>query len=181
MTDIQREPVRGGTGHASLAALPGVEALRSWLTGDSPAPPLARLTGRRLIAVDVGAATFALPISPWTLGPKGRVHKGVLAFLGGAPLFGAVQSALPERTSCTTAEISMTFLGEPPEGGGELTAAGRLIATAGDTGAGCRGHHGTRRAARRPRHGALPDLPARRRGGRAAARASGGRARVADP
>jgi uncharacterized protein (TIGR00369 family) len=134
MTDIQREPVRGGTGHASLAALPGVEALRTWLTGGSPAPPLARLTGRRLVDVDVGAVTFALPISPWTLGPRGRVHKGVLAFLGGAPLFGAVQSALPERTSCTTAEISMTFLGEPPDGGGELTAAGRLIATAGDTG-----------------------------------------------
>ena len=28
----------------------------------------------------------------------------------------------------------MTFLGEPPAGGGELTAAGRLIGTAGDTG-----------------------------------------------
>ncbi len=133
-THIEDEPVRGGTGHASLAALPGVDALRTWLDGTSPAPPLARLTGRRLVDVGVGTVTFALPISPWVLGPKGQVHKGVLAFLAGAPLFGAVQSALPERTSCTTAEMSMTFLGDPPAGGGELTATGRLIATAGDTG-----------------------------------------------
>lgn len=134
VVDILQEPVRGGTGHPSLAALPGVDALRTWLDGRSPPPPLAHLTGRRLVDVDVGAATFALPITPWVLGPKGRVHKGVLAFLAGAPLFGAVQSSLPARTSCTTAEMSMTFLGEPPAGGGELTAAGRLIATAGDTG-----------------------------------------------
>lgn len=134
MSYLQQEPVRGGTGHPSLAGLPGVEALKTWLDGRSPAPPLARLTGRRLVGVDIGAATFVLPITPWVLGPKGRVHKGVLAFLAGAPLFGAVQSSLPERTSCTTAEISMTFLGEPPRGGGELTASGRLIAKAGDTG-----------------------------------------------
>jgi uncharacterized protein (TIGR00369 family) len=132
--DVVSEPVRGGTGHPSLAALTGVEAMRTWLDGRSPAPPLARLTGRRLVAMDVGTATFELPITPWVLGPKGWVHKGVLAFLAGAPLFGAVQSTLPEGTSCTTAEISMTFLGLPPGGGGNLTATGRLIATAGDTG-----------------------------------------------
>ena len=132
--DVLDEPVRGGTGHPSLAGLTGVKAMRTWLDGRSPAPPLARLTGRRLVAVDVGTATFVQPITPWVLGPKGRVHKGVLAFLAGAPLFGAVQSTLPIGTSCTTAEISMTFLGEPPGDGGELTATGRLIATAGDTG-----------------------------------------------
>jgi uncharacterized protein (TIGR00369 family) len=73
-------------------------------------------------------------VTPWLLGPTGRVHPGVLAFLAGAPLFGAVQSSLPPRTSCITAEMSLTFLGTPPSGSGELTAEGRLIATAGDTG-----------------------------------------------
>jgi len=131
---IAAEPVRGGTGHPSLAALPGVEALRTWLDGTSPRPPIAHLTGRRLLAAEFGAVTYALPISPWLLGPRGRVHPGVMAFLAGAPLFGSVQSALPPRTSCTTAELSMTFLGAPPAGHGELTAAGRLIAIEGDTG-----------------------------------------------
>jgi uncharacterized protein (TIGR00369 family) len=36
--------------------------------------------------------------------------------------------------SCTTAELSLTFLGTPPSETGELTGEGRLIATAGDTG-----------------------------------------------
>ena len=112
----------------------GIEGLRTWLDGRSPRPPIARLTGRRLVAVEKGVVTYALPVTDWLLGPKGRVHPGVLAFLAGAPLFGAVQSALPPRTSCTTAELSMTFLGAPPGGGGELTAVGRLIATEGDTG-----------------------------------------------
>jgi uncharacterized protein (TIGR00369 family) len=132
--EISDEPVRGGTGDPSLLALPGVEALRTWLDGRSPRPPIARLTGRRLVAVEPGALTYVLPVTAWLLGPKGRVHPGVLAFLAGAPLFGAVQSSLPPLTSCTTAELSMTFLGTPPGGEGELTAAGRLIATEGDTG-----------------------------------------------
>ena len=132
--DIPSEPVRGGTGDPALRAMSGIEGLRTWLDGRSPRPPIARLTGRRLVAAEKGVVTYALPVTDWLLGPKGRVHPGVLAFLAGAPLFGAVQSALPPRTSCTTAELSMTFLGAPPGGGGELTAVGRLIATEGDTG-----------------------------------------------
>jgi uncharacterized protein (TIGR00369 family) len=38
-----------------------------------------------------------------------------------------VVSALPARVLCTTAELSMTFLGPPPSGGGEITARGRLL------------------------------------------------------
>ncbi len=132
--DIVDEPVRGGVGSPALASLPGVEALRTWLDGTSPRPPIAHLTGRRLVAVEPGAVTYSIPVTPWLLGPRGRVHPGVLAFLAGAPLFGAVQSSLPPRMSCTTAELSLTFLGDPPSGAGELTAEGRLIATAGDTG-----------------------------------------------
>jgi uncharacterized protein (TIGR00369 family) len=131
---VTDEPVRGGSGEPGLASLPGMHALRTWVEGRSPQPPLARLTGRRLTAVDIGAATYRLPVSPWLLGPKGRVHPGVLTFLAGAPLFAAVQSTLPPRTSCTTAELSLTFLGDPPGGPGDLIAAGRIVATAGDTG-----------------------------------------------
>ena len=122
--DIPSEPVRGGTGDPALHDLSGIEGLRTWLDGRSPPPPIARLTGRRLVAAEEGAVTYALPVTAWLLGPKGRVHPGVLAFLAGAPLFGAVQSTLPPRTSCTTAELSMTFLGAPAGRGGELTAPG---------------------------------------------------------
>ena len=61
------------------------------------------------------------------LGPKGEVHSGVLALLADGSLVATVVSGLPARVLCTTAELSLTFLGEPPSGGGEITARGQLL------------------------------------------------------
>jgi acyl-coenzyme A thioesterase PaaI-like protein len=105
---LLREPVRGGVAYPGLAALPGVEQLRAFLAGRAPAPPVARLMGRRIIDASVGSATYALPATGWMVGPKGFVHPGVLAFVADACLIGAVVSALPARVLCTTAELSMT-------------------------------------------------------------------------
>jgi uncharacterized protein (TIGR00369 family) len=131
LDEMWREPPRGRPSDISLLALPGVEVLRSYLGGGStlaPLAPIARLTGRRLVAAEAGSVTFALPKSGWLVSGKGRLHPGVLAFLADAALTGAVQSALPARTVCTTAELSMTFCGPPPEqGAGALTAEARCI------------------------------------------------------
>lgn len=121
------EPARGGVAYPGLAALPGVEQLGAFLAGRAPAPPVARLTGRRIIEASVGSATYALSATDWMLGPKGFVHPGVLAFLGDAPLIATVISALPSRVLCTTAELSMTFLHPVSSGGSEITAHGQLL------------------------------------------------------
>jgi uncharacterized protein (TIGR00369 family) len=126
-SDPWREPVRGAVAYPALAALPGVEQIRAFLAGRAPAPPVARLTGRRIIDASFGSATYALPATDWMLGPKGVVHTGVLALLADGALFAAVTSALPARVPCTTAELSMTFLGLPPSAGGDLTARGRVL------------------------------------------------------
>jgi hypothetical protein len=76
-----REPVRGGVFYPALAALPGVEEVRALLAGRAPAPPVARLTGRRILDASAGSVTYALPATDWMLGPKGVVHPGVLALL----------------------------------------------------------------------------------------------------
>jgi uncharacterized protein (TIGR00369 family) len=122
-----REPVRGGVAYPALAARPGVEQLRAFLDGRAPAPSVARLTGRRIVEASFGSATYALRATDWMVGPKGVVHSGVLALLADGAAFGAVVSALPARVLCTTAELSMTFLGTPPSAGGELTACGRVL------------------------------------------------------
>ena len=99
--DIPSEPVRGGTGdpalhdpvrHRRIADLAGRYVSATAHRPAHRAPP-RRCRGRR--------ATYALSVTGWLLGPKGRVHPGVLAFLAGAPLFGAVQSTLPPRMSST--------------------------------------------------------------------------------
>jgi len=127
LSHLAREPVRGGVVYPALAALPGVEQVRALLAGRAPAPPVARLTGRRIIDASFGSATYALRATDWMLGPKGIVHPGVLAFLADGSLIATVVSALPARVLCTSAELSMTFLGSPPSGGGEITAHGRLL------------------------------------------------------
>src|SRR5215218_3671980 len=125
--DHLREPVRGGVAYPALAALGGIEQIRAFLAGRAPAPPVARLTGRRIIDASFGSATYALRAMDWMLGPKGVVHSGVLAFLADGSLIATVVSSLPARVLCTSAELSMTFLDSPPSGGGEITARGRLL------------------------------------------------------
>jgi len=115
---VWREPSRGSFANPAIVALPGLEQVRTFLDGRSPPAPVARLVGRRLVEVGEGSATMTMPASDWILGPKGRVHTGMLVFLADAPLLLAIQTTLPPFTFCTTAELSMTFLGEAPAGGG---------------------------------------------------------------
>jgi len=124
---IEREVPRGSAVYPGLAAIPGVEQLRAFLSGRAPAPPVGRLTGRRIVDASSGSATYSLPATGWMRGPSGYVHSGALALLADGALVGAVISGLPPRTLCTTAELSMTFLARLPAGRGDVTARGRLL------------------------------------------------------
>jgi uncharacterized protein (TIGR00369 family) len=90
-------------------------------------PPIAHLSGRRLIDLADGRATLAIPASEWFRGPKGRVDSGMLAFLADMTHFYAVLSTLPTGAVCTTAELSITFLGQPPDADGELIASSDVV------------------------------------------------------
>jgi uncharacterized protein (TIGR00369 family) len=117
----------GDVVYPGLAALPGLEQVRALVAGRAPAPPVARLTGRRLVDASVGSATCTLPATQWVLGPKGAMHPGLLAFAADGAAIATVVSALPARVLCTTAELSLTFLGPPPPAGGVITARGDLM------------------------------------------------------
>jgi uncharacterized protein (TIGR00369 family) len=121
-----QEPVRGRAADMSLLALPGVEQIASFVDGRSPQPPVARLTGRRVVEVEAGRVVYAMPVSDWVVGPKGTLHPGVIAFLADAPLLAAVQSTLPPGSLCTTAEVSTTFLATA-RSGDELRAEAQVI------------------------------------------------------
>ncbi len=126
MTEIWQEPVRGRGADPSVMALPGLEQLRTFCDGRSPEPPVARLTGRRLLEADEGRVVYGLPVTGWLVGPKGTLHPGVLAFLADAPLLAAIVTTLGPATPITTAEVSMTFLATASLGD-ELRAEGRVI------------------------------------------------------
>lgn len=71
--------------------------------------------------------SISMPASGWFCGPKGRLHSGIFALLLDMAHFYTVVSTLPAGAGCTTAELSMTVLGEPPASGAEMTASSRVI------------------------------------------------------
>lgn len=125
--EIWQEAPAGGLVDASLRNKPWREVLGLIADGRAPQPPVAHLCGRRLLALEEGRAALAIPASEWFCGPKGRVDSGMFAFLADMTHFYAVLSTLPAGAGCTTAELSMTFLGQPPYAGGELTASSEVV------------------------------------------------------
>ena len=128
-SDPWQEPVRGQTSDLSALTLSGRQQVLAIQDGRLPLPPNARLTGRRVVEVSGAGVTCALPLSPWLQGPKGRIHPGVLVLLGDSALTAAVLTALPPGVVFSTAELSMTFLGEMPTPGGELRAVASVLHT----------------------------------------------------
>jgi uncharacterized protein (TIGR00369 family) len=125
--EIWQERPAGGFADASLLTKPWREILELIAHDRAPRPPVAHLCGRRLLALEQGHATVAIPASQWFFGPKGRVDSGMFAFLADMAHFYAVLSTLPAGAGCTTAELSMTFLGQPPQAGGELAASSEVV------------------------------------------------------
>jgi uncharacterized protein (TIGR00369 family) len=120
---------RGKTAQAGVvgAGRSGLEALRRIHAGRWTQPPIHYWSGRRLVALRPGEASISMPASGWFCGPKGRLHPGIFAFLLDMTHLYAVMSMLPASAGCTTAELSVTVLGEPPTSGAEITARSRVI------------------------------------------------------
>ncbi len=127
--EIWQEPPTGSSVDASLLSKPWREILHLIHDGRAPQPPIAHLCGRRLVDLKEGRALFAMPASEWFCGPKGRMDTGIFAFLADMTHFYAVLSTLDAGAGCATAELSMTFLGQPPVAGGEITAFSEVVYT----------------------------------------------------
>jgi uncharacterized protein (TIGR00369 family) len=121
------ERAQAGVFEAGLLAVPGLEALHAIGAGRAPQPPIHHWSGRRLAALQHGEASIAMPASGWFCGPKGRLHPGIFAFLLDMAHLHAVVSTLPAGAGCTTAELSVTVLGEPPPSGAQITGRSRVI------------------------------------------------------
>ena len=88
----------------------GLEFLQAIVDGELPAPPIARLLGMRLVAVEWGVATFALTPCESLYNPIGMVHGGVTATLLDSAMGCAVHSELPAGVGYTTLELKANYL-----------------------------------------------------------------------
>ncbi len=92
---VQGQRAQAAVFDAGLLTVPGLEALREIHAGRSPQPPIHYWSGRRLVALQHGEASIAMPASGWFCGPKGRLHSGIFAFLLDMAHLYAVVSTLP--------------------------------------------------------------------------------------
>ena len=116
--DVWREPVRGGHPGPELERLSGIELLQAQLAGRHfPRPPLAHLTGLKLVEVERGNVVFEMPLTRWLLSPQGAISIGPLVIPADAALALAILSTLPAGTALTTSELSLRLLAPArPEG-----------------------------------------------------------------
>jgi uncharacterized protein (TIGR00369 family) len=80
------------------------------LRGEAPPPPIARLVGFVLKAIEPGHAVFQLEADERHHNPMGTVHGGIYCDLADAAMGYAYASTLGPGQSFTTIELKINFL-----------------------------------------------------------------------
>lgn len=87
-----------------------LENARKMITGDAPPPPIGKLIGFRLVAVEPGRAQFELDADERHHNPMGTLHGGVLCDIADVAMGLAYGSTLEEGETFTTLELKINFL-----------------------------------------------------------------------
>jgi len=107
--------------------LSGRAFLQAIVDGDLPRPPMAELTGARLVSVGDGEAVFRCTPDESTYNPVGLVHGGLLCTLLDSAAGCAVHSLLPAGVGLSSIEIKVSFLSAVRADSGELEIVGRAL------------------------------------------------------
>ncbi len=84
-----------------------LDKLRAMLRGEAEPPPVARLIGFRLVAIDLGHSVFELDAGPQHANPMGTLHGGVVCDVA---LGTAMSSTLEDGESFTSLDLAVKFL-----------------------------------------------------------------------
>ena len=110
----------------TLLSMPGLDFMRSILDGRTPQPPIGRVLGYRLTAVEPGTVTFTGTPGFNHLNPMGGVHGGWYGTLLDSAMACAVMTTLPAGRLYTTLEYKVSLLRALPVGT-EVEAVGRVV------------------------------------------------------
>ncbi|HEX6207608.1 MAG TPA: PaaI family thioesterase [Actinomycetota bacterium] len=108
-------------------ALPGLELVSSWMSGKRETPPVCRLSGWRLIEVDRGEASWAMPASEWYCTAFGTFYGGAVAHLLDGAINTALTSTLPAGSSFGTLDLKVNFLRPVTPDGRDLVARAKVV------------------------------------------------------
>lgn len=98
------------------------ELAQKMLRGEAPPPPIGRLLGFALKAIEPGRAVFEMEVDERLHNPMGTLHGGVYCDLADAAMGFAYAATLGEGESFTTVELKINFL--------RAVRKGKLIAEA---------------------------------------------------
>jgi uncharacterized protein (TIGR00369 family) len=102
-----------------------LESAEKILRGDAAPPPIARLLGFVLKAVEPGRAVFEMAIDERHHNPMGTLHGGVYCDLADAAMGYAYAATLGEGETFTTVELKINFFRPVREG--KLSAEARVV------------------------------------------------------
>ena len=100
--------------------------------GEAPPPPIGRLLGFALTAIEPGRAVFEMEVEERHHNPMGTLHGGVYCDLADAAMGYAYAATLAEGESFTTVELKVNFLRAVRQG--RLTAEARVVKAGGTLG-----------------------------------------------
>ena len=87
-----------------------LENAQKMIAGEVPPPPIGRLIGFQLVAVEPGRARFSLDADERHHNPLGTLHGGVLCDIADVAMGLAYGSTLDEGETFTTLELKINFL-----------------------------------------------------------------------
>src|SRR3954454_7318041 len=87
-----------------------LELARKVQRGEAPPPPIGRLLGFVLKAIEPGHAVFEMEVDQRHHNPMGTLHGGVYCDLADAAMGYAYAATLAEGESFTTVELKINFL-----------------------------------------------------------------------
>ena len=102
-----------------------LELGQKMLRGEAPPPPIGRLLGFVLQALEPGRAVFTMDIDERYHNPMGTLHGGIYCDVADAAMGFAYAATLAEGESFTTVELKINFLRAVRKG--TMTAEARVV------------------------------------------------------
>ena len=109
------------------ASRDGLSLMRAMAAGELPPPPISRLLGMDLRAVERGRVEFAMDPAEEQLNPLGTVHGGIVTTILDSAMGCAVHTTLPAGLTYTTLELKVNFVRAITEATGRVVAEGAVI------------------------------------------------------
>lgn len=118
---------------ARVAGRAGIDVLREIASGETPAWPMTRLIGMRLVEVDAGRAVVEATPAEWHYNPACVVHGGFAAAVLDTAVGCAVYSTIEAGRAYTTIELKVNYVKAMTAATGVVRATGRVLHRGGRT------------------------------------------------